>query len=407
MDVQREDVPSPIPYKIYSRMLPSHDEVWRAWEMVRNAQRPLILIGGGIRSSLAQEALIKCLNHAHIPVVHSLMGVDCLPASHPLRVGMIGSYGNRWANLAVAEADLLLVLGSRLDVRQTGSSPNAFASGKKIIHVDCDVNEIGNRVAVDVRVVSDLGTFLAASSTCLADSEINPAKQWVESIGKLRRKHPDTDECHVAPGAINPNWLMQNLSKASTQAVTVSVDVGQHQMWAAQSWEPVEGQRFITSGGMGSMGFALPAAIGAACAKVGEAVLVIAGDGGFQCNIQELQTIRRCNLPIKMVVINNHCHGMVRQFQESYFSGRYQSTLEGYSAPSFAAVAQAYQIPSRHIKHRAEVLEALNWLWHEPKAPSLLEIDLPTMANVYPKLAFGRNFPAMEPEVSPLEMEGT
>jgi len=185
------------------------------------------------------------------------------------------------------------------------------------------------------------------------------------------------------------------------------VDVGQHQMWAAQSLELNERQRFLTSGGMGSMGFGLPAAVGAALARPGTPLVVIVGDGGFQCNIQELQTVVRNQLPLKIVVLNNHCHGMVRQFQESYFDSRYQSTMWGYSAPDFVKVAKAYGIAARRVASSGEVEPALHWLWEQPVAPTLLEVSIESSTNVYPKMAFGRPITEMEPFAKPTEMEGT
>jgi acetolactate synthase-1/2/3 large subunit len=176
-------------------------------------------------------------------------------------------------------------------------------------------------------------------------------------------------------------------------------------MWAAQSLDLGPYQRFLTSGGMGAMGFALPAAIGAAIA--GGPVVAIAGDGGFQLNIQELQTVARNKLPLKIIVLNNGCHGMVRQFQESYFSSRYQSTLWGYNTPSFVEIAKAYGIAAASVSNCNEVEAALTIMSHDPQCPYLLEVFIDTMTNVYPKLAFGRPFGEMEPLSKPLEMEGT
>lgn len=407
MDVQRADIPAPLFVQAVDIETPNVREVELFWQKVREAKRPLILVGGGIRSALAQPLLEECVGLAGVPVVHSLMGVDCLPSVNQLRIGMIGSYGNRWANLALAEADALVVLGSRLDVRQTGSDPAAFAGQRLILHVDCDPSEVGNRVRADVKIIADLRGFLRESRECLRNNPIRVDPAWIAAIASLRIANPEHLECQVAAGVINPNKLMHAISLVSSQATAVSVDVGQHQMWAAQSWHMSPGQRFITSGGMGSMGYALPAAIGAYFAKPGHPVVVVAGDGGFQCNIQELQTIRRGNLPIKMVVVNNHCHGMVRQFQESYFDKRYCSTVDGYSAPDFVKVAQAYGIEAKRIEYDHELAAALVWLWADPEQPALLEVELPVETNVYPKLAFGRGFPAMEPDAKPVEMEGT
>ena len=178
-------------------------------------------------------------------------------------------------------------------------------------------------------------------------------------------------------------------------------------MWAAQSLELGPHQRFLTSGGMGSMGFALPASLGAAFSAPGKPVVVVAGDGGFQCNIQELQTAVHHKLPLKIVVINNHCHGMVRQFQEAYFDSRYQSTYWGYSAPDFALVAKAYGIQGETVSDPAKVEEALAWLWAEPDSLKLLQVTIDLHANAYPKIAFGKPISEMEPFAKPTEMEGT
>ena len=178
-------------------------------------------------------------------------------------------------------------------------------------------------------------------------------------------------------------------------------------MWAAQSIDTGPDQRFLTSGGMGAMGFALPAAVGAAFAAQGRPVVVVAGDGGFQTNLQELQTVVRNHLPVKMVIINNRCHGMVRQFQESYLEGRYQSTLWGYDAPDFAAVAAAYGVNALTVVSPDDVPEALARLWRDPSAPGLLQVMVDTHANAYPKIAFGRPMTEMEPYATPIEMEST
>ena len=200
---------------------------------------------------------------------------------------------------------------------------------------------------------------------------------------------------------------MHELSSASREAGTYFVDVGSHQMWAAQSLELEASQRFITSAGLGSMGFALPAAMGAACLSGARTQVVIAGDGGMQMNIQELQTVVHNSLPIKIVVINNGTLGMIRQFQDSYFGSRYQSTWWGYSAPNFAAVANAYGIEGHSVEDPSQVAQALQWLWRDPLRPQLLQVAVSPHANAYPKLAFGKPITEMEPESKPLDMEGT
>jgi acetolactate synthase-1/2/3 large subunit len=381
------------------------EEVVRA---IRAAKRPMLLVGGGVRGSRMTEALRRTVKSAGVPVVHSLMAIDALPSTEPLRVGMIGSYGNRWANIALSECDVLLVIGSRLDVRQTGSETAAFKGDRTIFHIDCEPGEINNRVQGCEPIVADLRLAIPALERAFANAE--PAGErydnWLGSIAALRAQWPDTAELRDVPG-INPNAFLHRLAAASSDAAAYVVDVGQHQMWAAQSLDIGEDQRFLTSGSMGSMGFALPAALGAAMSAGGRPVVVIAGDGGLQCNIQELQTIAHHKLPMKIVVLNNRCHGMVRQFQESYFEGRYQSTYWGYSAPDFAKIANAYEICGTTVDDPQKLEPSLEWLWSEPDRPMLLQVMIDLHANAYPKIAFGKPISEMEPFSKPVAMEST
>jgi acetolactate synthase-1/2/3 large subunit len=414
MDVQRAEVTPPSAAEIQgwrekatakpaSISAKSIDDLF---DGLSRAKRPLVLAGGGIRSGRSVDLLRKFVHTIKVPVVNSLMGVDALPAGDLLRVGLIGSYGNRWANHALGASDFLLVLGSRLDVRQTGSETDAFKAGRTIFHVDCEPGEVNNRIEGCYAMIGELREFLTLAIDAAAGRTFADHCAWSGQISDLRNQWPDTKELADVAG-INPNALMHALSEKSRAASAYVIDVGQHQMWAAQSIDPGPDQRFLTSGGMGSMGFALPAALGAAAAGDGRPVVVVAGDGGFQTNIQELQTVLRNKLPIKIVIVNNQCHGMVRQFQQSYFSERYQSTLWGYSAPDFAKVAHGYGIASRTVESVDDVDAALDWLWQNPREPALLQVMIDTFANAYPKLAFGLPLTEMEPLAKPLEMEGT
>lgn len=377
------------------------------WDSLTDAlarsRRPLILVGGGVNSGRAVDSFRTLVRTLGIPVVHSLMAVDALPAEEPLRCGLLGSYGNRWVNSAVSESDFMLVLGSRMDVRQTGADTIGFKGRREIYHVDCDPGELNNRVTGCTTLVGELLPFL----TCALERNPPPCDRpaWLRRIRKLREQWPDTAELANLEG-VNPNAFMHRLSAFSGGAAAYVADVGQHQMWAAQSLELLPHQRFLTSGGMGSMGFALPAGIGA-CYASRMPVVTIAGDGGFQLNIQELQTVARNRLPIKMVVINNQCHGMVRQFQDSYFKGRVQSTVWGYSTPSFHKVAAAYGIASSEVREPGDVESKLAGMWADPAEPYLLEVHVAMTANVYPKMAFGRPISEMEPFAKPIDMEGT
>ncbi|HNQ88767.1 MAG TPA: thiamine pyrophosphate-binding protein [Verrucomicrobiota bacterium] len=374
--------------------------------LLRAARRPMILAGGGLRSGRVVEGFRQWLEVIRVPVAHSLMAVDVLPHEHPCRVGMLGSYGNRWTNLAVGASDFLLVLGSRLDIRQTGADVAAFQAGREIVHVDIDPGELRQRITGCRALCADLRRFLPVVLERLGGATVEAPADWFREIADLRGRWPDTAEVGSARG-INPNGLMHILSRVSGRAAAYVVDVGQHQMWAAQSLELGPRQRFLTSGGMGSMGFALPAGVGVALAAAPQPVVVIAGDGGFQHNVQELQTVRHHRLPLKMVVLNNRCHGMVRQFQQSYFESRFPSTRWGYSPPDFKRVAEAYDISALTVEHEAEVAGALAELWRDPNAPFLLQVVIDPETNVYPKIAFGRPFTEMEPMATPIEMEST
>ena len=403
MDVQRQPIASAEPVVLAAPEIGLLDGALRGrvFSALRNAKRPLILAGGGIRSARAAEAFRAFVDAAQIPVVHSLMGVDLLPAQHPSRVGMIGSYGNRWANHALHEADTLLVLGSRLDIRQTGANAVAFRGSRQFFHVDIDAAEMNNRVTGVVAIRADLKDFLGGRPERPLHRH---ESAWYGRIAELCARWPDTAELGEQ-FEINPNVLMRTISQAARDTAGYAIDVGQHQMWAAQSLQLSAEQRFLTSGGMGSMGFALPAAIGWATAER-QTITVIAGDGGLQCNIQELQTVARNQLPLKIIVLNNQTHGMVRQFQETYFEKRYQSTVDGYSAPNFSHVAKAYEIPGERIAAKAEIDGALARLYLN-SGPALLEIMIDTRANVYPKLAFGKPITEMEPLAEPVGMEST
>jgi acetolactate synthase I/II/III large subunit len=408
MDVQRVDLALEPPRRVRPVPAPAAGAplVEAALAALRAARRPLILAGGGLRCGRAIDRFRRFVATVNVPVVHSLMAVDALPGSEPLRVGMIGTYGNRWANTALGEADVLLVLGSRLDIRQTGADTTAFKGERVVYHVDCEPGEINNRVTGCEAVGGDLASFLDDATRAAAGSPWSERAEWAAAIAALKRRWPDTRELPDLHG-INPNELMHQLSARSAPAAAFVADVGQHQMWAAQSLDLEGAQRFVTSGGMGAMGFGLPAAVGAALACAPRPVVLIAGDGGFQLNLQELETVVGNRLPIKIVLLNNRCHGMVRQFQESYFGGRYQSTYWGYSAPDFARVAQAYGLEADTVEKAADVPEAIGRLWRAPGSPALLQVVVDTFANAYPKIAFGRPMTQMEPLAKPLELEGT
>lgn len=400
MDVQRQELIEPVVAHDPDGSHPAVpvDVLDAVLEELSRAQRPLVLAGGGLRSARVVEPFRELVAHLGVPVVNSLQAVDVLGADDPLRVGMIGSYGNRWANHAVGSSDFLLVLGSRLDVRQTGSQVAAFKGDKTIVHIDCEPGEINNRVPGCEAIVADLRRFVPALRDRALSRPSGCYRDWLAQIELRRGDWPDTAELDGVAG-INPNRFIHALSGVSRQASAWVVDVGQHQMWAAQSVDLGADQRFLTSGGMGAMGFALPTAIGVALAAAPRPVICVSGDGGFQINIQELETVARLWLPVKLVVIDNGSLGMVRQFQAENFDNRFQSTLWGYGAPDFCKVAEAYGIDARDLTFESDVDSALAWLCSDPTTPSLLRVKVDASANAYPKMSFGKPITLMDPPI--------
>ena len=407
MDIQRAQIADNYVHTAPSALNTNIDsEINELITAIKKARKPLILAGRGVSASQSFVSFNDFVDKTGIPVITTLLGLDLIPYHNKNRVGFIGSYGNRWANIAFGACDLLVVLGSRLDIRQTGSDTK-FIENRVIFHVDCEVGEINNRITGCHAIVTDLSHFFSRFQYFAANNFFDNYDAWKLEINALKTKWPDTKE--LEPIGINPNVLIHQLSQSSKAAAGFIADVGSHQMWTAQSLELSENQFFQTSGGMGAMGFAIPAAIGASIAIHNKPVVVIIGDGCMQLNIQELQTIVRNKLPIKIIVLNNRSLGMIRQFQDSYFESRYQSTYWGYDAPNFEKIAQAYNILSKTVEHTSELANAFHWLWEGENAylPMLLQIMIDPNTNAYPKIAFGRPITEMEPMAKPIGMEST
>jgi acetolactate synthase-1/2/3 large subunit len=407
MDVQRAQI-KPVEPKteVGSYGDISDDVLNELVDAIKNAKRPLVLAGRGIKASNSQDRFDKFIGKTQVPVITTLLGLDNIAYNDPLRVGFIGSYGNRWANVAFGECDLLVVLGSRLDIRQTGADTK-FIENRKIYHVDCDAGEINNRIKGCVPFVATLPAFFDKVQNIIEKETFTPFTNWLQRIAVLKEQWPDINE--LQPTGINPNVFMHQLSKVSGSAAAYLADVGSHQMWSAQSLDINKGQFFLTSGGMGAMGFSLPAGIGASIAMGNKPVVVLIGDGCMQLNIQELQTVVRNKLPVKIIVLNNRTLGMIRQFQDSYFESRYQSTYWGYDTPDFEKVAVAYGINAKTISTPDEVADAVAWIWNDENngKPVVLQVMIDPQTNTYPKLAFGRPITEMEPFAAPLGMEST
>jgi len=350
-------------------------------KMIAQSLRPVVLVGGGVRGSRQVNGFRKFVEKLAVPVVYSLMGKDALPTNSPLNSGMIGTYGNRWSNKVISESDLLLVFGSRLDVRQTGSSVDKFQEGKNIVRVDIDSHEMKGRINSKLEFLMSLEDFFSVAKDISAHQNsqelIEVSQQYMIDYPAEKEQEVDLD--------LNPNSLCEWIGDVFSDSNGFVVDVGQHQMWAAQSLKLSASQRFITSGGMGAMGFSLPSAVGAASVQKGRWV-VIAGDGSLQVCLAELETIAHKKFPITICVLNNNQHGMVAQFQEENMDERYIGTREGYSAPNFSEVASAFGIPSLQIRTSAELVNAQKYINQWSEGPMFLEFIISNRAKALPKM---------------------
>jgi Thiamine pyrophosphate-requiring enzymes [acetolactate synthase, pyruvate dehydrogenase (cytochrome), glyoxylate carboligase, phosphonopyruvate decarboxylase] len=396
LDIQRTEIDEDALEGYRKPKLPTRDfDPDPVADLLLHSSRPVILAGGGIRLSSARTALKNFAEPLQIPVVSSLMGRDAYDNTCENYCGMLGSYGNRYANLAVAGSDLILALGTRLDTRQTGTDPASFAQGAKLVRVDIDPDELTKKIkAEEYGIEMDAGDFLLRLNQSEKIRGISPLtyQLWLKRIKTLQRRYPSYSEA----SSEDPNFILSELSGLLGDDDVVCLDVGQNQMWAAQSLTVRKNQRLLACGGMGAMGFALPAAIGAyySHASAGR-VIAIVGDGGLQMNIQELALLERNHIPIKIIVMNNRSLGMIRHFQELYFGGRYNGTVKDYKAPDFCRIADAYGIPSVRISGIG-ALPAVKGLLSSD-GPVLIEIPLPQNTHVYPKLSVGRPIEDQEP----------
>ena len=337
------------------------------------AQRPVIYGGGGIAIANVVEQFREFVEASQIPTVVTLRALGALPVGHPLLLGMLGMHGAQAANLAVHEADLLIVVGARFDDRATGKLAS-FAPHARIVHLDGDHGEISKLRFADVALHGELSTSLQA--LCAASSHCDPWRALcAQRMNDFAARYDAPGSSIYAPG------LLRDLAALAPEAVVCS-DVGQHQMWVAQHWTVAHPRNHLSSAGLGTMGFGLPAAIGAQLADPAARVICVSGDGGFQMNIQELATLARERLPVKIVLIDNQALGMVRQWQELFFAERY-SAVDLSDNPDFCQIAAAYRIPSRRITRRDEVAAALRELLASP-GPMLLHVMIDQKANVWP-----------------------
>jgi len=343
-----------------------HNQITQAAKMIMESKRPVIYAGGGILTSGAVEELKKLAETISAPVVNTLTGLSSFPGDHPLFLGMLGLHGARYANLAVTNCDLLLALGARFDDRVTGRR-DAFAPQANVIHIDIDPAEIGKNIRTHLPIVGDLKQVLGELIPLLEKKEV---PEWLGQVREWVKKYPFKYE---RGDGFKPQYIIEKLQELTGGDAVVVTDVGQHQMWAAQYYRFKKPNSFITSGGLGCMGFGLPASIGAQLGAPGRKVLLVAGDGGFQMTMTELSTMVEQKLPVKMFILNNQSLGMVRQLQKFYCDGRY-TAVDFEFIPDFSKLAEVYGIKGYNVKSKKELDEIL---------PGVLESDSPVLVNCF------------------------
>ena len=364
-------------------------QVRQAANLIESAKRPLIYAGGGIVSSHACAELTQLAEHMRIPVVTSLMGKGAMRCSNPLNLGPVGMHGSKYANMAVTECDLLIAVGARFSDRVTGKV-SEFAPHAKIIHIDIDPAEIGKIIDPAVPIVGDAKVVLGAICDRLAKDGAAPIDQeWEKTVFSWRDRWPFyAADFADYPDKIAPESVLSNLSdKLVPEASIVTTEVGQHQMWAHQNIHREHARTFISSGGLGTMGFGFPAAIGAQIGCPQDQVVCIAGDGSFQMNSQEMATAAINRVPLKVVIIDNRALGMVHQWQSLFYDHRFSFT-ELDANPDFVKLADAYGWQAMRIEHPDQVDEALDTMLASD-GPFLLDVIIPTEQTVYPMVAPG------------------
>jgi acetolactate synthase-1/2/3 large subunit len=384
-DVQQEQAEFNYPNKVdlpqYKPTLQGHPaQIKKAAKLIGESQRPLIIAGRGIIISQAYAELKELVEKGQIPVVTTLLGTSCFPESHALSYGMLGMHGMAYANMAVDAADLIIAIGMRFDDRAT-AKVSAFAPHAHIIHIDIDPAEIGKNVRVDIPIVGDVKLVLGELNKLISKTG---HIDWIRKLDEWRKKHPSLI---IRDGeSLLPQYVVRQIYEATRGDAIIVTGVGQHQMWAAQHYWYDKPNTFISSGGLGTMGFGLPASIGAKVGCPDSTVWCIDGDGSFQMTIQELATITQEKVGVKIAVIHNAYLGMVRQWQEMFYGKRYVATP--LSSPDFVKIADAYGLPALRVKRREEVAPAIEKAMAEPGA-FLIDFIVEPEENVYPMVPPG------------------
>lgn len=367
---------------------PNYLQIQKAIQLLEKAEKPLILAGAGVLFANAKEQLTQFVEKYNIPVINTLLGLGSIHGDHPLFFGMAGMHGTATANDAICQTDLLINIGARFDDRLTGNL-STFAPNAQIVHIDIDPAEIGKNVPTDVPIVGDAKEALYA----LLKKEINvkDLTEWLNYLNESKVKYPLWYE--EAGDEVLPQQAVQLIHEITKGDAIVTTDVGQHQMWAAQYYRLNNDHSWVTSGGLGTMGFGFPAAIGAQFGRPDRKVISIVGDAGFQMTNQELALLKEFNLPVKVIILNNSCLGMVRQWQQTFYEERYSSSLMPVQ-PDFVKLAEAYGIKGYRIETIHEAKEILEQAIHSDE-PALVDLRVKQIENVYPMVAPGKGLHEM------------
>ena len=398
VDIPRDIQLQEIPYDEFNKIYENHfslegynpvyeghkGQIKTAIKMIKDSKKPLIIAGAGILKAHAYEELKEFVEKTNIPVAMTLLGLGSFPGNHELALGMIGMHGTTYANYAANEADLIIAAGMRFDDRVTGN-PQKFVPNAKIIHIDIDPAEIGKNKLIDVPIVGDLKNVLTDLNEKVPKVSYD---EWLKQIKKWKKEYSLTYR-KTEDDILIPQEILSEIDKITKGNVIVATDVGQHQMWAAQYLTFNNPYSILTSGGAGTMGFGLPAAIGAQVANPDKKVLAIVGDGGFQMTFQELMLIKEYNLPVKIFIINNSYLGMVRQWQELFHEKRYSSVDLSYN-PDFIKIGEAYGIKSIQLKNKKDLKKNLKKILESDEAV-LVECIVEKEENVYPMIPAGKD----------------
>ena len=389
VDVQTQEADFNYPEKIEMRSYnPTHfgpsGQIKKVLKYIYNSKKPVIMAGGGVIISEATVELLKFAEKANIPVTTTLMGLGGFPSTHQLSLGMPGMHGTVYANLAITECDLLISIGSRFDDRVTGRL-DAFAPKAKIIHIDIDPTSISKNINVDIPIVGDAKNIIGQIIEEIDESKLADLKAWNKKIKEWKRKHPLKYKLRKS-GKIKPQYVIEELCRQTKGKAIISTEVGQNQMWTSQFYQFDYPRHLLSSGGLGTMGYGLPAAIGAKIANPEKEVIVIAGDGSIQMNIQELATLSTYNIKIKIIILNNGCLGMVRQWQELFYNRRYSGTP--LKNPNFVKIAEGYGIKGMQVTKVSEVKKAVEKIL-KAKGSFVADFLIEPEENVFPMVPAG------------------